>query len=212
MKIVKVAIHDPQFLTRNGVARLVESMEGFQYMGDIPSQPELIPILEKSLPNILVVDYLGDPLFTPDYFARLTSEFPDLGVLIITADCDRKQVLQMVRSGISGFLTKRCKMEEVAGALKAAKRNEQFFCRKTLELIAGQHGVLKGDPLSQREIQIVKLVVEGSKTLAIADHLSISVHTVNSHRKNILRKLKIKSPAQLAVYAAEQGWVPLKNE
>jgi len=89
-------------------------------------------------------------------------------------------------------------------------RGEKFFCNKILDVILEKHLIedkddCKSASLSEREIELIKLAVKGFSNKEIADKLFLSIHTVYTHRKNIMRKLKIKSPVELVLYALNSG-------
>ncbi|MEM6965044.1 MAG: response regulator transcription factor [Bacteroidota bacterium] len=110
-------------------------------------------------------------------------------------------------------MTKGCDEEEIINAIKATAKQERFFCNKILNFILEKSFAKSDDgtttPLTTREIEIVRLVVEGKIAKEIADELNLSTHTIYTHRKNIMNKLELKSTSELVLYAVEKGFVKL---
>jgi len=127
-------------------------------------------------------------------------------VLIISDEENILRIKQLFELKVSGFLTKHCSADEIEKALSSIIDDKKFFCQEVLELIFNNkpsEGSYKNEGLSEREIEVLKLIGQGFTSKQIADQLFISIHTVNSHRKNLLKKLGMKSPTQLMVYAIE---------
>ncbi len=203
-----VLIVDPQYLTRNGLFHLLDNIDKLQ----IEMAEELNVDLQYSNFDVIITDYL-EP-----YTASIKSDFKEIllrkhsrRLLIISADQNKTRIKEMISLGISGYLTKDCTPDEILSAVEMIAKGNRFYCNKVLELVTHVEG---NDPddclptnLSEREAEILKLIATGFSTAKIADSLHISVHTVNSHRKNILKKLKLNSPTQLVAYAHEIGLV-----
>jgi DNA-binding NarL/FixJ family response regulator len=102
-------------------------------------------------------------------------------------------------------VTKRCSEEEIENAIRFSMEGQRFYCSSVLETLKlpglGKSEIV--NTLSRREKEVLKLVLEGKTSGQIAEELFVSVHTVNSHRKNILKKFQLKSPAELLIYAIE---------
>lgn len=203
-----VAIYDPQFITRQGLEGLMQRLDHFDEINATPSRTELDRTLSELYPSMLVIDYLPDSTFGPGEFGKIKKQYPELKTLVISDDNDKARIQAVIKSGIRGFLTKSCSEKEVLEAIDTIKDGGKFFCKKVLEIITSGEEYDYAE-LSEREIEIVKLISKGLSSANIATHLVISVHTVNSHRKNILKKLGLKSPTELIIYAAERGWVGL---
>ncbi|HRD83208.1 MAG TPA: response regulator transcription factor, partial [Saprospiraceae bacterium] len=106
--------------------------------------------------------------------------------------------------------TKSCGEQEVSDAVRATVRGDKFFCSKILDVLLEKSlgrttATCAPSPLSAREIEVVQLVVKGYIARQIADMLHLSPHTVYTHRKNIMKKLQLQSPAELTLYALQNG-------
>jgi len=111
--------------------------------------------------------------------------------------------------GVRCILTKGCSKQEILNAIHSISKGNRFYCNRILDQVMtrSESDEVTCEPadLSPREFEVLQLITKGKKTVDIADQLNISIHTINSHRKNILKKLNLKSPAELIVYAVESG-------
>jgi DNA-binding NarL/FixJ family response regulator len=204
-----VLLADFQFLTRQGIASLIQSISGFQIIHEINDSSELKGAIDKFQPDLTVLDI-------PDKNSPIISILEEIKqkyagkFLIISNNQNRESVKRLLNMGVKGIVTKNCSEEEITTALHSVSNNHKFFCDKVLDLVIEDQDKKKlvdSANLSPREYEVLMLIAKGNTTYKIADQLFLSVHTVNSHRKNILKKLNIKSPAALISYAIQSGLV-----
>lgn len=205
-----LAIFDPQFITRQGIQRLAEKSGLFDGVTLLDTDKALKEGLTLQTPTFLMIDYAGVSQASPAVLKQINRDFSGLKTLIISEDNDKAQVQAMLKAGVRGFVTKSCSEEEIVEAIGTIQNGGKFFCRKVLNIINSGEDFTNLE-LSEREMEIVKLIAVGKSSIQIAGDLNISVHTVNSHRKNILKKLGLKSPTELIIYASEMGWVKLAD-
>lgn len=211
MNISRTAgIADAQLLDRSGIKHLLSKIADIQLLFEATTEAELFEQLSNTQPDILIIDYDQAPHFNSATVERLIRTYPNIQLLIITDNDDRSQILQLLRSGVPTFITKACNEQEVEDAIRAAVRKEKFFCGKVLEYLldgsgGGEENALAS--LSPREIEIVNLVGRGLLAKEIAAELHLSTHTVYTHRKNILKKLGLRSSSELLVFALQNNLV-----
>jgi DNA-binding NarL/FixJ family response regulator len=204
-----ILLVDYQAVVRSGLRFWLESALDFSAIYEAESALQLKSVLKESAVDIVIVDYINLPDFDISDFAVIQNQFPNTSFIILSSDQDNSSVLKILSLGVSGFVTKSCSKEEIIQAVQNVANGEKFFCHKVVNLLI-EVSTKKEDEntpqsLTDRETEIVKLIVEGNSTIQIASLLNLSHHTINSHRKNILRKLKIKSPVELVVYAMNTG-------
>lgn len=211
MNQIKVLLSDFQYLTREGIIRMLKQQDDFELVG-VNEGPEglLNTIIEKH-PDVLILDYQSQDPILLSLLKRITSENL-AGVLIITNDQEKLHIQNLLDLGVKAIVTKGCSKPEIMNAIYSVANNNRFFCNRILDIVISQQNkeeMVSCEPseLSPREFEVLQLITKGHKTAEIADKLHVSVHTINSHRKNILKKLNIKSPAELIVYAMESGIV-----
>ncbi len=208
---IQVAIADSQYLIRVGLRHLLEADEGISIVGEASDKEQLFQLLEIEKPAVLIFDYNHPAIFSQDDIMRIKSVSPDTGILIISADNDRQNIYKVLEMGVNSFLTKECDKDEIFQAVRATAAREKFFCHKVLEFLLEKSFGSEGDclptPLTPREVEIVRWVAEGKTAKDISDLINISVHTIYTHRKNIMKKLKLSSTSELVLYAVRQGIV-----
>lgn len=184
---------------------LIDVVEGYE---------ELSESLNERQPDVLILDYESDQSDLYELLRGVVAE-DATQVLIITNHDNKRDIQELLDMGVKGIVTKGCSKMEIMNAIQSISLGNRFFCNRILEKVITQPDdkdvTCEPADLSPREFEVLQLITKGKKTVEIADVLNVSVHTINSHRKNILRKLNLKSPAELIVYAVEQGLTKLPN-
>lgn len=208
----RILIADTQFLTREGLKSLLAGHPDFFVVAEAQKAEQLLSQLRSMKPDLL--------LLTPDRKASLGVEaidqiralYPGLGILLISDEADQTQLLKLLDTGVMGFLTKHCSGEEILDAIRVSLRGERFFCNKILNFLLdlglGKQDDCRLTPLTQREMEIVRLTADGLQAKEMAQQLDLSLHTVYTHRKNILKKLGLRSASELVRYALEEKLIP----
>ena len=217
MSKVDVFLADAYYLSRLGIRHLLDQHPQFRIVGEVTSQEDLINKLPTIKADVLILDYDQPGYFTPEVIQQVNVASPKTRILVISADNEKKNIFEVLKDGVHSFLTKECDDEEILNAIRATSKGEKFFCNKILDLLLERSfndntEELDEDcsptPLSEREKDIVRLVANGKIAKEIASELNLSKHTVYTHRKNIMRKLKINSTSQLVLYAITHGIIP----
>ncbi len=141
----------------------------------------------------------------------------DQRVLVIAEPSSARQVLALLENGVNGYLTRECDRNEIIHAVYAIIKGERFYCNKVLNILVERH-LMKDElddcsatNLTQRETDITRLIAEGKSSKEIASLLNISLHTVQTHRKNIMRKLNVNSASELTLYAVNTGLLQVRK-
>jgi len=203
-----VAIYDPQYLTRQGMKAVVEKVTQAQDIHLLKTDQNLEDQVYRIEPQLLTLEYKGRHTIQPQTLERIKQRLPDTRVLIISDDDDALMIKQYLGLGIEGFLTKQCSTHELTKAVNSIMSGGKFYCQRIIEVIT-QKDIPNAMELSDREMQVIRYIGKGLSSERIATELNVSIHTVNSHRKNVLKKLGLKSPTELIVYAVKQGWVSI---
>lgn len=208
--MIKVHIAYSNFLFGEGIKAVVATDKEFKFSGISYSLDELLKNIPLEKPDVLIYDInIGnnDIHKTIDIIKQTSPKTK----LVVISDTENVFVIRsIVNSGVNSYLFNCCDHDEVVNAIRASYNNEKFFCGKILDLMLEEPN-LNGscDPikLSTREVEILKLIAEGSSTKDITKKLFLSVHTVNTHRKNIIRKIGVRTPADLVKFAIKNGLV-----
>jgi len=206
---IDALIADSQPLTVAGLETFLSVKQGLKIVGKVSKGGDLIDLMEKLQPALLIVEYNIPGYITVDDIRNAMLTSTKTNVLILSSDNNKASILEALQLGVKGYITKECSLEEVGMAVQSTARGEKFFCHKVLDIIMEKHFSVTAESeptvLTTRETEILKLIAHGHSTQGIADTLFLSPHTVQTHRKSIIKKLNIKSPTEFVIYAMDLG-------
>lgn len=216
MSEIKVVLADRHDLTSAGLKAFIAERHDLTLIKAATTKNALLKSLEESKPDVLIADYNIQGFLTLSDLSEAREVSSQTKLLIISSDDNRENINKVLESGINGYVTKECSKQEIVNAIYATAKGQKFFCNKILDILLEKHNQKEDENceptnLSKRETEILKLIAKGNSTLKIADKLHLSHHTVNTHRKNILKKLKVKSPTELIIYAINTGLIKADN-
>ena len=197
-------------LARHGFRGLIGNDEKYK-LKDCSLSDDLMSCLGESTSLVVVNDLdLGDDL--RDLVVDIRDQSATTPILLIADTSESGNVLKAVDLGVNGFLTKECDSDEIIHSVHALIKGERFFCNNVLNILLDKSSIEEEEDctpttLSEREVEITQHIADGLTSRKIADKLFISPHTVQTHRKNIMRKLKVNSVSELVVYAMKAGLV-----
>ena len=202
---MEVLVADGNLLTREGIKSIIgKHFPDFNLIpaGDVD---EMIEKLAFHKIGLVVFDPESLDLNSNRVFKQLKKLHPIDKFLAISENLNQDFVMSIVKQGVQAFVTKDCSEEEIVEAVDSTLNGSKFFCNRVLDQVMERNTPEKYscDPtiLTNRELEIIVLICSGLKTKQIAEKLILSIHTINTHRKNILAKLNLSSPAELIKYA-----------
>lgn len=202
-----IVLADDHALFRQGVKKIIEEVEDFQVVGEASDGLELLELLKKGDPALVILDISMPNLRGLEAAREIKVLYPQVKILLLTMHKKKDFLQQGLEAGVDGFLVKEDADAALLQAVKAIRRGEKFYSpllSGKLADLAFQKG--KTDPLTKREKEVAKLLAEGKSSKEIADLLYISIYTVRRHRDNIMKKLELKGLADLVRYAMDQGY------
>lgn len=211
MNKVKVVISDAQFIVRLGIQEVLKMDDQFECIGECSNSNELKKIIAQKNPDIVTIDYNQTGYFSLEDLKYLQENSPETKVLVISEDDHSENIFKALDYGALSFLTKECDQAEILNALVATAKAEKFICHKIIEVIIDKKAKspkevnCKRSQLSFRELEIIQLTAKGLSAKEIANQLFLSLHTVYTHKKNIMKKLKINSSSEIILYAINKG-------
>lgn len=218
MDKIKIVIVDDHKIMIAGIRAMLIGNNQVQIIGEANNAKSLFNLLDKgTIPDVLLLDIkLGGNTNGIDICHSVKSSNPKVKSLMLSANTEEKYIIAALKAGAKGFLSKSCQKDELLEAVDAVKRDKMFFGKDISDTVISSYirGV-RGDaefgdnPLSTREFEIAKLLVENYSAKQIGETLSISPRTVESHKHNILDKLGLKSTIDLVKYAIKHEWVEL---
>ena len=211
-----IVIADSSPVFRHGLEHILLQRGDVAAILHAESGNELESILDNTAPELVIIDCMA-PQFSVDHVLSCQRKRPGIKMLAITAAHSGQSIVHALRAGITSYVKKDCSMEEVLEAIEETSSGGTFFCGQILAAIEAdgipvddlESADASCDPvvLSNREIEVLTLISEGMTNVQIADKLFLSSHTVNTHRKNIMQKLRVNNTAAMVMYAVKSGFV-----
>jgi len=192
------------------MSSLISTIPGFETILEVEDAQGLYEGIKTSAADLVVVDLDGKEKELIPQIEDIKKKEKGTAFLVISNMQSKESVQRLLSIGIQGILTKSCSEEEIVNCLIAVSKGSRFFCNTVLELVVQgeiQEEDCEPTKLSAREYEVIENITKGMTTAMIAEKLNLSVHTINSHRKNILKKLGLSSPTELVVYALESGLI-----
>lgn len=210
-KIQNIIIADSQFLIIKALQSLIEADERYLLAGIAGNPHELTRILTKVQNGLLIADFACLDFVGIDDLKNIRDEFPQITILILTNSITKVELTALTRLGVKNVIYKTIGKEEFFSAILYTLKGKKFYSEEIFDLFLEQTETryIDEDPrqLTVSEMEIVKLIVGGMTTKEIASTRNISYHTVNTHRKNILRKLDVSNSSELIIRAIKSGWI-----
>lgn len=204
-----VLLADNHLLIREGLKSVLAADKSFDIIGEASDSHELAIEVRKNKPDLVIIDYSLPGFFSTEDIKVIYSLSSATNVLVITTNQNHNDILKVLEYGVTNYILKLCDKEELMGAIYATVKKEKFVCSKVIDAILNKHfpqeDSCEGVSLSQREVEIVELISRGFTNSKIAEKLFLSVHTISTHRKNILKKLGVNKSSELVMYAIKTG-------
>jgi DNA-binding NarL/FixJ family response regulator len=202
-----IVLADDHVMFREGIRKIIERIEDTVIIGEVNDGLELLELLKKSCPNLVVLDISMPNLRGLEAIREIKKYYPQVKVLVLTMHRKKEFIRQALADGADGFLLKEDPSGELIRAVQAIKKGEKYLSRLISDdLIKLTLEFDQNDTLTSREREVLILLAEGRKSQEIANALFISVNTVRRHRYNIMEKLNINNLADLVKYAISQNY------
>lgn len=205
---IRVLIADDHMIVRAGIRHVLESESGFEVVAEAANGPEVLALAAKLQPDVVVLDISMPGESGLKLAAQLRNS---TRVLILSMHDNAEYVLESVRAGANGYLLKDTAATELRNAIRAICRGESYFsppiAGRLRDALRGEHTTPAGslDQLTAREREVLLGVVRGQTNKEIATDLGISHRTVETHRESLMKKLQIRTVAELTRFALATG-------
>jgi DNA-binding NarL/FixJ family response regulator len=214
MESYRLVLADDHLMFRQGIKKILEENSDIEVVGEATDGLELLNLLKKTTPDVIILDISMPNIRGIEATREIKSVYPDVKILILTMHKRKEYLYHCLSAGAEGYLLKEDADTELYAAVKKVQDGGVYIspilskdltddfvkmCRGDLQVPA--------DKLTAREREVVKLIAEGNKNREIADLLCISIRTVENHRANIMKKLKLKNTSELVKYAIRKKYV-----
>jgi DNA-binding NarL/FixJ family response regulator len=222
MEMIEVFHVEDYKIMRDGIRHLLSQDPEINIVGEAQNGEELFRSLRTVRPHVLILDLFLDAmedLKTLNGFQichRLTKEHPEIKIVAHSVYDDADRVAGIIRAGACGFVSKKSGFDELIRAIKAVHAGETYICSETSGKLKNLNEFLKGieinlkskdEIFSAREREVLALLSKGQSSKEIADTLFITERTVESHRKNMIEKGRVKNTVELIAYASGLGLI-----
>lgn len=213
MSRIRILLGDDHTLVRHGIRKILEERPNWEVVAEASDGRDAVRQAEAIDPDVAVLD-IGMPLLNGIEATRqIVKRHPDVRVLILSMHADEAYILQALKAGARGYLLKDSADAELIRAVTAVAGGKSFFSPSVAKVMLDdhvrymtKHGIVdRYESLSAREREILQLIAEGHTNKEVADILSVSPATVETHRTHILQKLDVHNTAELVLYAVRRG-------
>ena len=211
MRAMRIVIADDHSLVRVGVRTLLEQLHGVEVVGEASDGREALEAIQKHRPDIALLDIGMAGMNGLETTARVTKDYPNVQVIILSMHATEEYVWQALRAGAKGYLLKDSGLSELELAIKSVSNGEMFLTpavSKKVVLDYMQRMDTETTPLerlTRRQREILQLIAEGNTVKEIAWQLTLSVKTVETHRSQLMNRLDIHDVPGLVRYAMRMG-------
>ncbi len=207
-RILRVVIADDHPFYRQGLARLL-SQSGVEVVGEAANGPDAIELVERTAPDVAVVDLNMPGMSGVEVARRLNERMPASRVLVVSVSAQEEDVTEAILAGASGYVLKDGPVEEVVAGIRAAAAGESLLSPRIAGTLLDRirdrevQPELPPIPLSQRELQVLRLVAQGRGESEIGEALHIGAGAVTKHISSLLMKLQVENRVQAAMRSVQ---------
>jgi DNA-binding NarL/FixJ family response regulator len=213
---IRVLVADDHMIVRTGIRHVLESEAGFEVVGEAATGVDAVALALKLHPDVVVLDISMPGESGLQVAAKLRESSPEPRVLVLSMHDNAEYVLESVRAGAHGYLLKDTAATELRTAIRTVCRGESYFsppiATRLREALRGEHETHAASlaQLTGREREVLHGVARGRTNKEIAGELGISYRTVETHRESLMRKLQIRTVAELTRFAVGAGIIESK--
>jgi DNA-binding NarL/FixJ family response regulator len=219
-QVIRVLVVDDHEVVRRGLLAFLDSEPDIDVVGEAAGGAEALDLLasmesEEGRPDVIVMDLQMSPVDGIESTRQVRALYDDIQVVALTSFAEEERVHAAVQAGASGYLLKDSDADDVAAAVRAAHRGELEIDPLVARRLMSSVRQTRDDAVSEltsRELEVLRLVAAGEPNKQIAAELAISERTARTHVSRILRKLRLSSRTQAALWAVREGLVEVERE
>ncbi|CAM3767028.1 response regulator transcription factor [Ectopseudomonas alcaliphila] len=205
----RVLLADDHAVIRAGVRAMIQDIEDYTIVGEAEDGKETVDLARELEPDIILLDISMKRVSGLEALQVLNRHSPDCKVLILSMHTGPEVVLEALQKGAHGYLLKDAAAIELRLALEAVRRGDRYLSsaivQPVIEQAVSKVNAHSEHRLTQRQLEILRLITRGESTRSIANGLGLSVKTVEAHRAQIMKRLQIHDVPSLVLYAVREG-------
>lgn len=216
--MIKVMVVDDHSIVREGIRILLEKLPDLCVVAEADNGRKAVELAADLAPHVVLMDMTMPGMNGIEATQRLGAEHPEARVLILSMHKDKRFVSQAFRAGAKGYLLKDCASAELVQAVRRVAAGEMYVCHGIIGVVMDDYVARLPESLTQPEIlltprerEVLQLIAEGHNAKNVAYQLNINVKTVDTHRQQIMKKLKMGSVAELTKYAIREGLISMDS-
>jgi len=206
--MIRILVADDHEVVRDGLKLILETEEDFEVIGEAGDGANAIQLAEELHPDVILMDLRMPGMDGLQALEKIHSHWPDIAVVILTTYNEDDLMVRGLRAGARGYLLKDTNRQTLFNSLRAAARGEALFLPEIIARVLNQTSAEKRSPtspLTERELEVLRLAANGERSKEIALHLGISERTVKAHLDSVYNKLSVDSRAAAVATAIERG-------
>ncbi|MFN3849787.1 MAG: response regulator [Spirosomataceae bacterium] len=212
----RILITDDHHLVADSLSILLSTVENIDVVGMVSNGWQAINFLENNEVDIILADLHMPLLNGIDMTIRVREQFPKVKVIILTMSEEAQSIREALQAGIYGYVMKSAERPELIKAIKTVAEGERYFSEKIVKKLAeipnennpnGKSSIKDNTPLTQRELEILRLITQDLTNIEIGENLGISSTTVETHRRNLMKKVGVSTAIGLMRWALKHGLV-----
>jgi two-component system response regulator NreC len=210
---IRVLIADDHKIMLAGLRSLLEKQTDIEVVAEAENGRKAVQKAQETKPDIVVMDVSMPDLNGIEATTQIIESVPETRVVALSMHSDKRFVMGMLRAGASGYLLKDCASQELANAIHQVAGGKKYLSPEITGVVIDDYllggssddGATAASQLSAREREVLQLIAEGWSTKQIATHLYVSIKTIETHRRQIMKKLDLHTIADLTKYAIREG-------
>jgi two-component system invasion response regulator UvrY len=206
--MIRVFVADDHAIVRGGIRRILEDQPDIQIVGEAAEGQEAIQKILEADPDVILLDISMPGMDGLDVTKQLKAIDSKVRILILTMHAEEQYAPRLMKAGAMGYVTKHAAPEDLVKAIHAVHSGKRFISPSLAEnmawrYLANREALSPVECLSDRELQVLRLLAKGNTNRGIADSLHLSVKTIDTYRARVLEKLNLRNNSELTLFAVQ---------
>jgi len=209
---IRILIADEHRIVREAIISMLENEGDIQVIGEAEDGRTAVEMALELRPDIIIIETSLPSLNGIEATRQIIGTFPDIKIIALSGHSDNRSVYEMLRAGAMGYVPKQCAFSELISAIRNVISNKVYMSTQISGIVVEGYLNRQSDSenspysvLTAREREVLQLIAEGKSTKVIARELFVSVKTVEWHRSQLMKKLRMQSVAEIVKYAIREG-------